>query len=707
METFVLAGPGLRLTFTLTDDNHLCLDDMRRDDGAPLLYADATAGTPGAGPVGNPLCLVILEGPHAGVSGMDRFRVLQISRDDRKMLVYLQHDTLPFFLGLEVEVEGHVATWRGQAVWNGNQPIDADVYYPLFSRVRFRDPMTDRALVSVIAGSEVMPLATAEFRRAYVGNLSSPAFLAEGGGRGLAFLDDNQADYAADPGACVRRMQVVGSTFPMPPLGWVEPYARHADPLAVGKDGPFLGLCHGRRFSGNPDPGAVPHDRTIGDEPLVQTIMAIGDAADLGPVRTYAYNGTWKQGADWLRGQLRHVPFRVPPAAWYRGTTFLAEDSGDAMAQKGQSFYDLPKILGHKETLGSNFFHFPGFHDGEVVGVGDTIINRGDYTFASQALGGFEAVRSGVDAVHRRGGRIIYYVEGLIMWKRARIGRSQGKKWALMKADGSYDEHYKGFWHMCPACAEWRHWLAETCAEILRSTGIDGFFIDSTCATHYHRCFNPAHGHPHPDVWTWGVRQLLREVREAVDRVNPEAVLIVEGTADLAREFADGLLSHGHLWSKWTLNEPFTRFLYPEMRAFESWGYAEWPGRSKSLEFMHIWNSVTGHRIYSHGSKGEEMAALSCRTRRYYDAFPEICDNPISVLDVAGTKSGMACLFDGQPRVLTVGNLSPEAGATALTLPVPAGVLFDRVDATRVPVVNGKATVSLGGWEFRAFEVRA
>ena len=107
------------------------------------------------------------------------------------------------------------------------------------------------------------------------------------------------------------------------------------------------------------------------------------------------------------------------------------------------------------------------------------------------------------------------------MWKRSRIGRTLGQEWALMEQDGSYTEHYKGFWHMCPAVPEWQDWLARTMAEIVRTTGVDGFFIDSTLATYNHRCFNPAHHHPHPDVWNWGVRRMLRRVREELDKVNP------------------------------------------------------------------------------------------------------------------------------------------------------------------------------------------
>jgi len=78
--------------------------------------------------------------------------------------------------------------------------------------------------------------------------------------------------------------------------------------------------------------------------------------------------------------------------------------------------------------------------------------------------------------------------------------------------------------------------------------------------------------HIYPDVWTWGVRQTLQRMREELDKVNPNAVLFTEGEADIAREFVDGFVSHSHSWGHGEFTEPLVRFLYPDMRAYESWG---------------------------------------------------------------------------------------------------------------------------------------
>jgi hypothetical protein len=241
-------------------------------------------------------------------------------------------------------------------------------------------------------------------------------------------------------------------------------------------------------------------------------------------------------------------------------------------------------------------------------------------------------------------------------------------------------------------------------------TGVDGFFIDSLCATHFHRCFNPAHNHPHPDVWNWGVRRLLARVREEVDKVNPETLLLVEGAGDLAREFADGSICHSHDWTREHLTVPLLRFMHPDMRSYESWrphpAKGGKPVGQKPERFhpLNTWNAVHGQRIYV-GKHNAGMEQEAQRVRRYYDAFPEICDAPLSEQGVE-CEGGDAELFESKARVLTAGNLEDTPADVTIRLPVPAGVLFDRVEGLRVPVMDGVARLDMQPHKFRAFEVR-
>ena len=105
-------------------------------------------------------------------------------------MCYLIHETLPMCVAMQVEVEGHIAVFRGQFFWNGNVPVDTDIYYPLLSRVRVISPNRGRVLMPILAGAVHSPTASVNVRKPYMGQMASPCFILDGGERGFAFLDD-------------------------------------------------------------------------------------------------------------------------------------------------------------------------------------------------------------------------------------------------------------------------------------------------------------------------------------------------------------------------------------------------------------------------------------------------------------------------------------------------------------------------------------
>jgi hypothetical protein len=680
----------------------LYLQQIQRQTQTPLLYGDAAMHTAGSGPIGNPLTLVILNGSQQGAYAMDSFQVTHVEHSPSRLLAYLRNGKVPMEIGLEITVEGDVIEWRGQAVWNGSGDVDVDLYYPLLSRVRFDPGGNDRLVSGELGGVEKTRMAQLNYSATYLGGLSSPVFLVEGDGRGLAFLEDNRADFAADPGSCCQRSCVIGTRFPLPDEGDA------ALALAPGMDGPFVGWRHRRlllgakRFGGQAEYDEAESHGTL---PLIK----LGDSVDLGPVLAYAYAGSWKTGALWLRQQRQFLPFRSSPAKWYRDTTVLSEEMPDRLLRTGGSLYDLPLLLEERHALGSNMMSIPGFAEPEIIGTQENMLNRGDYFYPAENLGGWEAMRRGVEATHRQGGHVLLYVEGLIVWKRSRIGRSKAADWALMDANGKLTVNYNGFYDMCPAEPGWQDWFARTLADIVRTTGVDGFFMDSMLATDNHRCFNPKHAHaPQPDIWNWGLRRVLQRVREEVDKADPNTILLCEGAGDLAREFIDGSLSHGHAWSQMTFTVPLSRFLHPQMRSFEASGQQPrarsapvWPVKKPLL-----WNAVQGYRVFVEQENHEEIASLGRSVREYYDLYPEICDAQVSASDVKADC--MAQWFDGLPPIVTCGNDSDSARTVTLEFPpsTQVALLFDRRDRTRIPVASGKARLKVEPWEYRAFELR-
>lgn len=670
----------------------------------PILYGDSASNQAGAAGSGNPLSVHLLGGPKQGVYGMKAFSLTQLKTTSSNLLAYISHHDVPLQMALEVIVEGDVIRWRGQAVWNGDSDQNIDIYFPLLADVRFDKEGQDRLIAGELSGTEYGPLSAINFSVTYLGGMSIPAYLVEGGGHGLAFLEDNRADFAADSGGCSQRSAVVGTVFPLLDDGDA------ARVLASGKDGPFAGWRYRRlllgtsRFGGRAEYDEAESHGTL---PLIK----LGDSFDLGPSFTCHYDGPWKAGALWLREKRQALPMRVSPAKWYQDTTFLGEEYPDRLVRVGGTLYDLPLLLGEKHSLGSDMDSVPGFNEPEILGTDENMLNRGDYFYPAENIGGLEAMQRGVEAAHRQGSRVLLYVEGLIVWKRSRIGRSKAPLWALKNADGSFTENYRGFYDMCPAEPGWQDWFARTLAEIVRNFGVDGFFMDSMLATDNHRCFNPAHAHsPQPDVWNWGLRRVLSRVREEVDKVAPDTILLCEGVGDIAREFIDGTLSHGHAWSRMHFTVPLLRFVYPSMRAFEAWGQQPraqdapvWPTAKPVL-----WSAVQGYRIFAEQENREVLAPTGRLIREYYDLYPEICDAPMSSFDVRCNEASVQ-LFDSLPRVLTIGNLTGSAVTAHLDFPLEAqtGLLFNRRDQSRIAVMGGKAEISLIPWDYRAFELRA
>jgi hypothetical protein len=247
-------------------------------------------------------------------------------------------------------------------------------------------------------------------------------------------------------------------------------------------------------------------------------------------------------------------------------------------------------------------------------------------------------------------------------------------------------------------------------ADVVRTTGVDGFFMDSMLATDNHRCYNPKHQHsPQPDIWNWGIRRVLSRVREEVDKVSPNTILLCEGVGDLAREFIDGSLSHGHAWSGMTFTVPLSRFLHPQMRAFEADGMQ--PRQRNSLQWPVekplLWNAVQGYRVFVEQESHDQLAALARRVRACYDMYPEICDAQMSESDVVA-GGPLVQLFDSLPRVLTIGNDSQTPRTAQIQFPpgIDAGTLFDRISGTHIPVIEGNAKLELSAWDYKAFEVR-
>ena len=207
------------------------------------------------------------------------------------------------------------------------------------------------------------------------------------------------------------------------------------------------------------------------------------------------------------------------------------------LRQQIQSFRNLPKLVREAQSLGTN-----------IVYLVDWWASLGDW-LPRPELGGEDALREGIAAAHEAGGRIIIYVEGLLIAKESVVGKTHGAEWSILQEDQQpLQVPYPKSFKMCPAASGWNAYL-EAVARRLASYGADGIYFDDWGDPETYKCYSRKHGHPVGDLEVYNRRQitLAKQVRAVLEQARPEgAVILTEGTATKRHglfEFIDGSLS--------------------------------------------------------------------------------------------------------------------------------------------------------------------
>jgi hypothetical protein len=117
--------------------------------------------------------------------------------------------------------------------------------------------------------------------------------------------------------------------------------------------------------------------------------------------------------------------------------------------------------------------------------------------------------------------------------------------------------------HACIRNVAWQDHLAATVAKLMRKTGATYVRIDEF-GSNYLVCHNRAHRHKSPYDATPEIFEFLRKIREAMDSVNPDALLFTEGSTDITSLYCNGTLA---MWSSGTDIAP-VRLVTPEFAGF-------------------------------------------------------------------------------------------------------------------------------------------
>ena len=192
----------------------------------------------------------------------------------------------------------------------------------------------------------------------------------------------------------------------------------------------------------------------------------------------------------------------------------------DDIKKKLRTFEDLPILLDEARQLGSNCIYLVSYWHPNYE-------NKGDYEIRTD-LGGPTAFKKGVEAIHQKGGKIILYLEAFIITRTSKAGKKFGPQWC-MKDKSQNPQTYYGrsrFYLMWPdRGSNWTEYITRTAERLTRDYGIDGFHLDS-----YGIQWNlKDHDPKHKGTFNHGAINLVRTMRQRIQKINPDAIVILEG----------------------------------------------------------------------------------------------------------------------------------------------------------------------------------
>lgn len=258
-----------------------------------------------------------------------------------------------------------------------------------------------------------------------------------------------------------------------------------------------------------------------------------------------------------------------PRKQWFRRVFCFHQRfaHGEPWRQKGEEGWNVRELVAEDErTFGAvEYFHFFDWGASRKYG------RVGDYCHYDE-LGGLQAFREAVRELQRRGIRVGLYFEGYLVDSRSLAGRRHLEEWSMRAKDGapqmwpgSATEHV-----VCPFCASWQRYLADTVARVEREVGADGYYLDELGFAS-RTCWSERHGHGVPAPVCRGELELIRAVREKLPA--GRALYCEETPVDVGTCLLDGAFTYAissWAWARSTrVPVASVRFAVPEFKTFE------------------------------------------------------------------------------------------------------------------------------------------
>jgi hypothetical protein len=121
--------------------------------------------------------------------------------------------------------------------------------------------------------------------------------------------------------------------------------------------------------------------------------------------------------------------------------------------------------------------------------------------------------------------------------------------WAVQLSNGKiiHESYGETFTVLCPGAKGFQQDLVDTVKRIAKDYHGDGVQLDQVGAASSYLCFDRLHGHTTPaTAWAQGYTKMLREIRSAARKINPNFWDWIEGAWEGAGQYVD--LSQGGFW---------------------------------------------------------------------------------------------------------------------------------------------------------------
>ena len=276
------------------------------------------------------------------------------------------------------------------------------------------------------------------------------------------------------------------------------------------------------------------------------------------PAVVAAHHADWHWAADQYRSWFNtRMQVTFHGGAWRERVggwlTFIKNAQGRVKFR----FPDLPQMWSTVQQAGMDLLIPYGWSTG-----GFDTFNPEFYP--DLELGGPVAMSRAHLQVRNAGGHVMSYLNGRIFNMHSTYFRNMGSEWAVRNPNGSFVvEKYEpgspeSFVAVCPGNPGWRNLLSDLGEMLANQYHSDLIYYDQIASARPLPCYSASHDHDQIGLWNQRYISLLHQASNAIRKANPDAALMMEGTADLYSPYVLFQSYLGPLYAG-------TRFNFPEL----------------------------------------------------------------------------------------------------------------------------------------------